>query len=221
LGSGHESDTGRHVPANMCRPRHPPHRHLKGGVRKVSGSVSSLESPVGVWVCFFMLARAPARRRPAGRSPYTGLDWPPKPIRTLGGARTRQDHSLASVTIIVQLATGEWNGPMAGTWFARARIDRAAQRASGRCGCGRPGRECEGRPCRRPPGIDAWAPRPPPQIRSSLSVCHFAIGWPRASLSGGHFALSCAILLSFAPNLRRMARRIAIANLCAKDVGQS
>ena len=58
-------------------------------------------------------------------------------------------------------------------------------------------------------------------IRSSLSVCHFAIRWPRASLSGGHFAISCAILLSFVPNLRRMARRIAIAILCAKDVGRS
>jgi len=59
LGSGQESDTGWHVPANICRPRHPPHRHLKGGVRKVSGSVFSLESPVGVWVFFFMLCSYP------------------------------------------------------------------------------------------------------------------------------------------------------------------
>ena len=55
-------------------------------------------------------------------------------------------------------------------------------------------------------------------VRSSLSVCHFAIRWPRASLSGGQFAISCAILLSFVPNVRRIARRIAIAILCAKDV---
>jgi len=53
-------------------------------------------------------------------------------------------------------------------------------------------------------------------VRSSLSVCHFAIRWPRASLSGGHFAISCTILVSFVPNLRRMARRIAIAILCPK-----
>jgi len=43
---------------------------------------------------------------------------------------------------------------------------------------------------------------------------------PRASLSRSHFAISCAILLSFVPNLSRMARRIAIAILCAKDVDQ-
>jgi len=59
------------------------------------------------------------------------------------------------------------------------------------------------------------------KLRSSLSVCHFAIGWTRASLSGGHFSISWAILLSFVRNLRRMARRIAIAILCANDVGQS
>ena len=57
-------------------------------------------------------------------------------------------------------------------------------------------------------------------MRSSLSVCHFAIRWPRVSLSGGHFAISCAILLSFAPNLCRLARRRAIAILYAKDVDQ-
>jgi len=57
-------------------------------------------------------------------------------------------------------------------------------------------------------------------LRSSLSVCHFAIRWPRASLSGVHFAISCAILLSFVLNVRRIARRIAIAILCAKDVDQ-
>jgi len=57
-------------------------------------------------------------------------------------------------------------------------------------------------------------------FRSSLSVCHFAIRWSRASLSGGHFAISYTILLSFVPNVCRIDRRIAIAILCAKDVDQ-
>jgi len=57
-------------------------------------------------------------------------------------------------------------------------------------------------------------------LRSNLSVCHFAIRRPRASLSGDHFSISCAISLSFLPKVIRMARKVAIAILRAKDVDQ-
>jgi len=54
-GFDHERGTGWHVPASICRPRHPPHRHMTGGVRQSVGVGFQAGIACRGLVCFFTL----------------------------------------------------------------------------------------------------------------------------------------------------------------------